>query len=200
MPPRPSGWDALLAAARAGSTHDRGQLLETHRAYLLTVAAGELDHDLQAKADATDLVQESLCEALSGFDAFAGSEPEHLRAWLREILRNNIANVRRHYKGTAMRRVDRERPLPVPWPGGLPGEGLANDDSTPSGKAARHEEHERLHQALAKLPSHYRDVIVWRLQEHRSFADIGERLGRSASAAKQLWLRAVQRLASELRC
>jgi RNA polymerase sigma-70 factor (ECF subfamily) len=194
----PAGWRELMAAARAGSTAARGQLFESHRPYLLTIAATELDRRLQAKADASDLVQETLFEALLAFSRFDGGQPEHLRAWLREILLHNVANVRRRYKGTAKRNVGRERPLPIPWPGAQPGEGLANDDSTPSGQASHREESERLKQALLRMPGHYRNVIVWHLQDSQTFADIGLRLARSADAAKQLWHRALQCLMNEL--
>jgi RNA polymerase sigma-70 factor (ECF subfamily) len=197
MSPPPASWDELLAAARAGSGAACGQLLEAHRPYLFTVATAELDRDLRAKADAADLIQETLFEAVIGFSRFDGCRPAQLRAWLREILLHNIANFRRYFKDTVMRDITREVPLPG-RPGGQPGEGLANDDSTPSRKVLRREEHERLQQALARIPGHYRDVIVWHLQEERGFADIGQRLGRSADAAKQLWRRALQYLTNEL--
>jgi RNA polymerase sigma-70 factor (ECF subfamily) len=189
----------MMAEARAGSTAARGQLFEVHRAYLLAVAGAELDAGLRAKADASDLVQESLFEALLGFSSFDGRRPEQLQAWLREILLHNVANFRRRYHGTAMREAAREVPLPVPWPGARPGEHLANGDSTPSGKASRREEQERLQQVLARMPEHYRQVVVWHIHENRTFIDIGQRLGCSAGAAKQLWHRALQRLEQELR-
>jgi RNA polymerase sigma-70 factor (ECF subfamily) len=137
-------------------------------------------------------------DALLEFRNFQGATPEQLRAWLRAILIHKVANTHRRYKQTAMRNVGREQPLPIPWPGGLPGEGLSGDDSTPAGKAKRREEQARLDQALAQLPEHYREVVVAHLHENRSFAEIGRCLGRTEDAAKQLWLRALQRLEREM--
>jgi RNA polymerase sigma-70 factor (ECF subfamily) len=48
--------------ARKGSREALGRLLETCRPYLLLVANNELDRDLQAKAGASDLVQETFIE------------------------------------------------------------------------------------------------------------------------------------------
>jgi RNA polymerase sigma-70 factor (ECF subfamily) len=64
--------------------------------------------------------------------------------------------------------------------------------------ATRRDEHERLKQALDRLPEHYRQVVVWHLYVHWTFADIGQRLSCSAGAAKQIWLRALQHLARHL--
>jgi RNA polymerase sigma-70 factor, ECF subfamily len=189
----------LLSDARAGSAEALGELLEAHRRYLLAVASSELDSTLQAKADAADLVQESLLEALHDFAHFCDYRPEQLRAWLRQILRNNLANFRRHYRATAMRDVGREVPLPAADMSAQPGEHLPTQIRTPSSHASRREEKEQLFRVIAQLPGHYRDVIVWRIHETQTFAEIGHRLGRSPDAAKQLWLRAVQRLMHELK-
>jgi DNA-directed RNA polymerase specialized sigma24 family protein len=42
-------------------------------------------------------------------------------------------------------------------------------------------------------------VILWRYQEERTFEEIGQALGCSADAARQLWRRALERLGRELR-
>lgn len=198
MPSESSVRGHFLTAARAGSTIALGQLLEAHRRYLHAVAAAELDSSLRAKADAADLVQESLLEALHDFDAFRDNSAEQFRAWLREILRNNLANFRRRYRATAMRDVGREVPLAATETSAGGTAQLAVQVSSPSSQASRCEEKERLFRVIEQLPAHYRDVIVWRVREASTFADIGRRLGRSADAAKQLWLRAVQRLMQEL--
>ena len=48
--------------------------------------------------------------------------------------------------------------------------------------------------ALSELPENYREVIQLRSYEDLHFEDIGCRLGRSADAARHLWLRATQEL------
>ena len=51
-----------LAAARAGSQEDLGQLLETCRGYLLLVAQQELAPDIRRKESPSDLVQQTFLE------------------------------------------------------------------------------------------------------------------------------------------
>jgi len=51
---------------------------------------------------------------------------------------------------------------------------------------------------LAKLPSQYRDVLVLRHLEELPFEDVAERMGRTAAAARMLWVRAIDRLRESL--
>jgi RNA polymerase sigma-70 factor (ECF subfamily) len=60
------------------------------------------------------------------------------------------------------------------------------------------EEAERIQEIIQRLPDDYRQVIVWRYQEGRSFGEIAEQLGRSENAVRKLWFRAVERLEQEL--
>ena len=76
-----------------------------------------------------------------------------------------------------------------------PGIGMAAGRSnSPSQIAAAREDREAIERALAMLPLDYRQALVLRFREHRSFAEIGRELGRSEEAARKLWLRALGRL------
>ena len=54
-----------------------------------------------------------------------------------------------------------------------------------------------LERALERLPEDYRQVIVLRYREGRSFDEIGKQMNRSADAAGKLWSRAMERLREE---
>ena len=47
---------------------------------------------------------------------------------------------------------------------------------------------------LAKLPQHYRDVIVFRNLQGHSFEEIAKLMDRSVGATRMLWLRALEKL------
>jgi RNA polymerase sigma-70 factor (ECF subfamily) len=190
----PTDWTPLLEAARAGSPDARGQLLDHFRPYLLAVAAAELDSDLVAKAGPSDLVQESMCEGERDFDGFQGERPDDLRAWLRQVLLHNLANFRRHWKVTDKRAVGREIPLPAPVIHEAHELPLPADISSPSRHTERAEDADRLRAAVDRLPEHYRDVIRLHHFDGLTFADVGERLGRSPQATRQLWWHALWRL------
>jgi RNA polymerase sigma-70 factor (ECF subfamily) len=188
-----------LAAARAGSGEALGQVLETFRAYLLLVADRELDPELRAKGGASDLVQETFLEAHRDFAQFHGASVDDLRAWLRRLLLNNVANFTRDYRQRAKREVGREVPLEGCGSSHERGAGLAADGISPSGEAVAHEQAEALARAMKALPPDYRQVLALRHEEQLTFEDIGQRMQRTANAARMLWLRAVERLQKEMR-
>jgi RNA polymerase sigma-70 factor (ECF subfamily) len=187
-----------LAAARGGSREALGQVLETFRGYLLLVANRELDGELRAKGGASDLVQETFLEAQRDFGRFHGHSEAELRAWLRRLLLNNVANFTRQYRDRAKREVAREVPLEAGGSSHERGAGLAADTTSPSGQAVAREQAKALEQAIERLPPDYRQVLALRHEQKLTFAQIGEQMQRTANAARMLWLRAVERLQKEM--
>ncbi len=187
-----------LAAARAGSREALGNVLQTFRAYLLLVADRELDPELRAKGGASDLVQETFLEAQRDFAQFQGLSVEALRAWLRRLLLNNVANFTRDFRQRAKREVGRELPLEGGGSSNERGAGLAADIPSPSGQAVAHEQAEALARAIERLPPDYRQVLALRHEQQLAFEEIGELMQRTANAARMLWLRAVERLKKEM--
>ena len=182
-----------LEAARAGSPEALGQLLDGCRQYLLAVAGQQLPADVQGKVGPDDLVQETFLKAHRNFGRFHGRGEDELLAWLRQILRNTLANVLRRYRGTARREVGREVALGADAPGAR-GAGLASDTPPPPDDLVAEEEAAALRRALGQLPEDYQQVIRWRNWERRPLEEIGRLLGRSPEAARKLWARAVDRL------
>ncbi len=68
---------------------------------------------------------------------------------------------------------------------------------TPSSQAVEREQAKAIHRALSHLPDEYRQVIVLRCLEDRSFEEIGPLMNRSPDAARKLWSRAMKRLQQE---
>ena len=188
---------AWLAQAQAGRADALGQALEAYRRYLLGIAERELDSDLQAKGGASDLVQETFLEAQRDFAQFHGASAAELQAWLRRLLLNNVANFTRHYRGTDKRAVGREVRLEA-GASDVAHPGLAAETPSPSGEAVANEQAVVVQAALARLPDDYRQVLVWRYQEGRSFEEIGQQLQRTANAARKLFARALERFEQEM--
>jgi RNA polymerase sigma-70 factor (ECF subfamily) len=197
----PSGDDATdweIEAARAGDDTMLGWVLESCRTYLLAVAERGLAPDLLAKGGPSDVVQETLLGAYRDFTKFRGATREELLAWLRTILRNHLAVLRRRYRDTLKRRVSAEVSLGVPGSSGSACWLLASDAPTPSAHAVRQEQVAALLRALERLPEEYRRVVAWHHHDGLTFEAIGVRMGRSAEAARKLWSRALIRLAREM--
>lgn len=190
--------EPLLSAARAGDRDAQGRLLDQCRAYLLYVANEKLDSRLQARGGGSDLVQETILNALIAFPEFRGSTLEELHGWLRAILLNVIADFRRHHLADK-RNPRAEESLDDPDSRNDLLDKLVHDSPPPDGKAILRERLEALRNALARLPGEYREVLQLRHERKQSFDQIGAALGRSPDAARMLHARAVKQLSKIMR-
>jgi RNA polymerase sigma-70 factor (ECF subfamily) len=181
--------------ARSGSRTALEQLLEDSRDYLLLVADGELRSDLQARIGAWDLVQETFARACDQFAEFRGTSDQELRAWLRDILVNQLAKLTRDYRATGKRRRTRAVNL-ADTPFVERRQSIVSADRSPRAELAVRESVSELEQLLARLPEEDRQAICWRNGDGLSFEEIGRRLGRSAGAARKLWARAIEHIQS----
>ncbi|MEM7317208.1 MAG: sigma-70 family RNA polymerase sigma factor [Planctomycetota bacterium] len=188
----------LIEKARDGCTDARNDLIHDCRGYLLAVARSELDDAIRPKVGVSDVVQETLLRAEKGFGDFQGHEQQELLAWLRKILKNYVIDVRRKYKASEKRDVDREVLLKIYESTRMPGMHPIDPEHTPATTASAKEELERLRTAIDSLSDEYRDVILARIWEKQSFVEIGETTGKSPDAVRMLWNRAVKRLGAAM--
>lgn len=178
-----------------------GARLERFRDYLRLLAEMHVDRRLQAKLDASDVVQQTLMEAHRDLDKFRGQSDEELAAWLRQALVNNLANAARDF-ARAKRDIRRERSMEESigqsscrleaW--------LASGDSSPSQRADRNEQLCLLADALAQLPPAQHEVVVLRYLHGWPIADIANHVGRTRPAVAGLLHRALGQLRGKLSC
>jgi RNA polymerase sigma-70 factor (ECF subfamily) len=187
-----------LEAARGGSLEALGQVLEACRSYLLGIAGRRLSAELRRKGGASDLVQQTFLDAQRFFDRFQGESEKELLAWLRQILLHNLAHFQRRYRARSKRDLGQEVSLAGETSSTDGGVDLATQTPSPSEQFVAREEAEAVQQALARLSEEHRQVLALRHQEQLTFEEIGRRLGRSTSTARDLWVRAIDRLNDEL--
>jgi RNA polymerase sigma-70 factor (ECF subfamily) len=188
--------EVWIRQARGGSTAALGSLIEHCRRYLLSVANQELPPELRAKLGASDLVQDTAFEIQAAFGQFSGERQEEFLAWARGILIHNASNARRQYRETAKRQISREVSLDDDnsW---LKSDLVARD-APPGAAAVASELAAEVEAAVERLPVHFREVIYLRHRDRRSFAEIGQTLGRTSEAVRKLWQRGIERLSDEL--
>ncbi|MFO0907529.1 MAG: sigma-70 family RNA polymerase sigma factor [Isosphaeraceae bacterium] len=192
--PLPPANPRPLAQAQDLVAERMAEAMEACRQYLLLVAGEWMGQHLTAKAGASDIVQDTFLEAHRELPRFRGRSEAELRAWLREILHNNLVNFTRRY-GTAKRDVRREVALnPVGTESHLYLTQLVSDSLTPFHSAIRREQLEALAAAIRNLSDRDRQLIVWHHQEHRSFQEIGDLLGLQPDTIRVAWARAIKRL------
>jgi RNA polymerase sigma factor (sigma-70 family) len=148
--------------------------------YLVVVARGLKSRDQVGLDGASDLVQMTVVAAMEniGKGRLPGDGDGEVKAWLRGIMLNLHRQVRK-----------RKRPL-----GGLVGEELADDTTSPSNKASRDELASRMVRARSRLRERDRLILNWRHEEKLTFEAIGRQLGVSDVAAHKAHRRALKQL------
>src|SRR5262245_45325068 len=151
----------LLEQALGGDREALGRLLEAQRPALHRLAQRQLEGRIAARVDASDVIQQTFLEAHRSFEQFAGLDARELVAWLEGILDHKVAGAIRHHALLQKRNVSRERSLDDSRRGG--GAPLKQEldagFSSPSQKAIRGEEAQRLTQALTALPDDQREAV-----------------------------------------
>jgi RNA polymerase sigma-70 factor (ECF subfamily) len=176
----------LVVRARQGDRPAMEALLERCLPPLKRWAHGRLPAFARGRMDTGDLVQEAALHALNNLETF---EPRHvgaMQAYLRQSVINRIRDeVRRFVR----------QPAAVELPEDLP-----SDRTTPLEFAIQRETYDRYRDALSRLPSRDRELIVGRIEVQWSLSEIAHRFGlRTVDAARMAVNRAVKRLTTNLR-
>ena len=193
-----NGIGRLIEAARAGSREALGELLERYERHLLLIADRELTPLLRAKESPSDIVQEAFLDMQAVFSQFKGQTEQELFAWLRQTLLHRVAKAHRRWLGTAKRDMAREEIQIAPGEDSRWQRHAVRQVDLPSAIAMAHEQQERLDRILEGLSSDYREVILLHHRDGLPFKEIAERMARSETAVRKLWVRAVRQLQERL--
>jgi RNA polymerase sigma-70 factor (ECF subfamily) len=175
----------LVVRARAGDTMATEALLERALPALRRWAHGRLPAIARGNLDTNDLVQEAALNLLRRIELF---EPRHVGA-MQGYLRQSVINRIRD----EVRRVGRHAP-PVELPDEHP-----SDLTSPLESAIQAEAYDRYRDALQKLATKDRELIVARVEVQWTVSEIAQRFGmRTADAARMAVTRAVRRLTDHL--
>ncbi len=191
-------FSVLIRRAREGDDEARSAIFRNYRDGLLFVASQQMDKRVQGKCGASDIVQNTLLNATAGIGDFRGETEVALRAWLNEILRNEIITASRHYLDAARRDVRREQVSASDSQFHRVQTQIKDSLRTPASEAIVEEDAMELRAAIQRLPEDYRDVLLMRNWERMSFQAIARRFERSENSVKKLWARALARLELEL--
>ena len=189
--------EELLRQAEKGDPGARDGLLARHRGRLRKMIAWRLDRRLAARVDPSDVVQEVLLEASGKMDRYLRERPLPFFPWLRSLAGEHLAMLHRRHVRARGRSVLREEPGFLNLPDESAAElaaRLVTSSTSPTHRALRQEQRERVRQALGRLSERDREVLVLRNLEQLSVADTAEVLRISAGAVKLRHLRALERL------
>jgi RNA polymerase sigma-70 factor (ECF subfamily) len=198
----------LLERARAGDREALNEIFARHRDRLRRMVEMRLDWRLQARIDASDVIQDAYLEVAQRLQEYlrvpsAASTPTGqnrlpLFLWLRLVVGERLAKLHRHHLGTQMRDAGREISL---YRGALPPASsaalaaqLLGKHTSPTQAAVRAERMLRLQEALNTLDPLDREVLSLRHFEELNRAETARVLGIEEAAAAKRYVRALKRL------
>ena len=188
----------LLLRARAGDEQARNEIFSCYRERLRQMVELRLDRRVQARIDASDVVQEAFVDALSQLQEYLREPKYPLFLWLRLLVGERLSKLHRHHLGTQMRDAALEisiyrGALPVASSAALAAQ-LLGKHTSPTQAAVRAERMMRLQEALNTLDPMDREVLSLRHFEELNLAETALSLRIEKSAAAKRYIRALKRL------
>lgn len=186
----------LLQRWHAGDEKALHELLAQHLPWIQIHVRQRLGAALRAKEETVDVVQDALVEFLRYGPRFEVSNEAHLRFLLSRVA-ENVLRDRHDYFTRLRRKAAREQPLGDDSV--LVLDGAEREPTRPDAALERKQWKEWVRLALELMDPEEREIIVLRQWEELEFADIGERLGIGADAARMRFQRALPSLAEKIR-
>jgi len=181
--------EMLLARAKAGDVDAFAQLFGRH----VDIVAGRIRRVLPAritrKVSVSDIVQEVRITALTRIADFELRGVNSFRGWLMRIAEFKVGAELKRY-GQAAKRAARAEVTHGQRP--TTGQFVAREKS-PSEMAIAGENRRLVRDALALLSEDHRRILELVYVEQLNLREAGERMGRSADAARKLYGRALAR-------
>jgi RNA polymerase sigma-70 factor (ECF subfamily) len=192
----------LIERARAGEQDAMNQLFARYRDRLCRMVEMRLDTRLQARLDASDVVQDAYAEVAGRLDEYLRDPKLPFFLWLRLVVGERLIKLHRHHLGTKMRDASREVSL---YRGALPAASsaalaaqLLGRHTSPSQAILRAERILRLQEALNALDPVDREILSLRHFEELTAAETARVLEIEESAAAKRYFRALKRLKDTL--
>jgi RNA polymerase sigma-70 factor, ECF subfamily len=188
----------LIERARSGDRAALNALLARHRDRLCRMVEMRLDTRLQARLDASDVVQEAYVDVTARLEEYLRDPKLPLFLWLRLVVGERLLRLHRHHLGAQMRDASREVSL---YRGALPAASsaalaaqLLGRHTSPTQAVVRAERILRVQEALNTLDPMDREVLSLRHFEELTAAETAQVLSIEESAAAKRYFRALKRL------
>ena len=177
-------------------------LFEEHRSRLRKMVASRMDPRLVQRVDPSDVVQETMLEAMRMLPEYVLDQPLPFYPWLRQLAAQRLARLVQQHIGAQRRSVTREKRDDL----GISHESvmrlvdqLVAPDTSPSQRAMQQELQQRLRSALDDLPYLDREVLILQFIEQMPPGEIAQLLAITPEAVGMRRLRALRRLGAVLR-
>ncbi len=177
----------LIRRAQGGDQEALNQLLARYQPRILAIVRVRLGSALRAKVESQDLLTEVMAAIWQHLSRFDVEREGAFIGWVSRLVENRIRDQARYWN--AKKRHGREVPLGQE---GADREGpeIPAPDPTSTQELLRQQRWELMEQALDRLPTKYREVLLQRELEDLTFREIGDRMDLSEDAVRMLHKRA----------
>jgi len=183
----------LVTLAREGDETALNQLCRVYAARVLWLVRLRMGKELRSKLESMDVVQDVLIYALRDLGDFTYKTEGDFVRWLSRVAENRLRDnldklhavkrdIRKEVRLNSHRIAAEDRFAAAAEP---------MDTTTPSAIMSKSEEFDKLAKAIDTLKPEYREAIVLARIEGLSYREIGNKLGKSADAARMLVSRAM---------
>jgi RNA polymerase sigma-70 factor (ECF subfamily) len=192
----------LLDRARVGDRDARDAIFARHRDRLRRMVEIRLDRRLQARVDASDVVQDAYVDVIGRLDEYLNDPKLPLFLWLRLVVGDRLMKIHRQHLGAQLRAAGREvslyrDALPIASSAALAAQ-LLGKHTSPTQAAVRAERMLRLQEALNSLDLIDREILSLRHFEELTRREAALALGIEEAAAAKRYVRALKRLRGAL--
>ena len=186
----------LVTLAQDGDESALNQLCKVYGARVLWIIRLRMGAELRSQLESMDLVQDVLLSALKGLGNFTYKADGDFLRWLSRIAENRLRGhlQRLHANKRDIRKEVRLNGYRPTAEDSVVAALDAVVTTTPSAIMSKREELDKLAKAIDALKPEYRQVIVLTKIEGLSYREIGDKLDRSADAARMLFSRAMAAL------
>jgi RNA polymerase sigma-70 factor, ECF subfamily len=188
----------LLERARTGDQAALNEIFTRHRDRLRRMVEMRLDRRLQARIDASDVIQEAYVDVVERLEEYLREPRLPLFLWLRLVVGERLVRLHRHHLGAQMRDAGREVAL---YRGAFPAASssalaaqLLGKHTSPTQAVLRAERMLRLQDALNTLDPIDREILSLRHFEELTCSEAARVLDIKEEAAGKRYIRALRRL------
>ena len=201
MPESPIDDLELLRASRrtenVGGNEAFNEILCRHRDRLKRMVGLRMNHKLQGRVDASDVIQETFVEASRALESYLDNPKISVFLWLRRLAGEKLIQAHRKHLGAEKRTANREQPIF----GGVPAATsqvmaiqLSGKLTSPSIAAEKKESKDELMEALEQMGEVDREILMLRHFEQLSNQETAEVVGMNYEAVKKRYIRALDKL------
>ena len=174
---------------------DQQDDLQRFRPLLKALADDLLYYDLRKKVDPSDVVQQTMVEAIKSRSQFRGDSDAAKAGWLKAILRNVVHGLLRRYHRDR-RNMSLEQSLDNSMHSSL-GIQLVDTVESPSFRERMEEDKRWIQETMALLNEQQRRAMVMRYWQDMSLEEIGKAMDKKPEAVASLLYRAMKIIRSK---